>query len=290
MRRALFCALSAALFCSCFQMIGKQLGDGLMQAVNDQAPSIGEGVVKGVGQGVRNDVLTDPTTEKLNKTVNDVVAKAVATAVTTAGETAVTELPKVREQAIGEPTREQLRAMLEELMIVAEARARHTTRGVVRDARDEVLSTETEAKLNALLEQLSTTARAQSALMRDDLLGKTTNKQVQVIVEGAMGAVVDGTERIRRQAHEELSFVQRNTAETMLVIGAVAAAIVAFFWRQKEKNRLLLNLLTRQMFELTEESQRKALLDGIRQKAHALGVDAQLKDALAQEGISRTGS
>jgi len=259
-----------------FQKMGKELGDGLMQAVNDQSESIGKNVLKGAGEGLREDVLNDATRGKLTDTVLQVESAAVS------------QLPAVRDELLGPRTEEQLKVLIETLLAAAEARARSTSKGLMVDVgnglRRDILSAETEARLNQLILEVGNTTRGQTQQMRDDMLGESSQRQVKVMVESAMGAVVDGTDKIRRQAHDELSFVQKNTAETLLVVGGIAAVVMLVVWRQKEKNRLLLQLLARQLQDMADAPSYSATVERLQQQAELLGVKHQLEDALVLQG------
>ncbi len=265
-----------------FQKLGKELGDGLMQAVNDSSQSIGKNVVKGAGDGLREDVLNDATRGKLTDTVLQVEAAALS------------QLPAARDELLGPKTDEQMKRLIETLLDSMEARARSTSRGLMVDVgnglRRDILNADTEARLNQLIMEVGNTTRGQTQQMRDDMLGEASQRQVKVLVDSAMGAVVDGTDKIRRQARDELSFIQKNTAETLLVVGGIAAIVMLVIWRQKEKNRLLLQLLAKQLQDMADAPAYTATLDRLQQQAELLGVKHQLEDALVLQGaIARRG-
>jgi len=270
--------LAVALCSGCaLNKMGKDLGDGLMQAVNESSPSIGENLLKGAGEGLRKDVLNDATRGRITETV------------TAAGEAAIAQLPEARDKVLNDQTREQLQMMLEALLKQVDKQGRETSRGLLLEAgrglREDVLNQKTRAELDTMLIELTNTARVQTNQMRDDMLGEATQKHVDVLVRGAMNAVVDGTERIRGQAHAELSFVQRNTAETLLVVGGLAGIVVLFMWRQKEKNRLLLQLLAKQLHDMADAPNYAASVERLQQQAEQMGVRNQLEDAMLLQGM-----
>ncbi|MDQ3266103.1 MAG: hypothetical protein M3Y59_21020 [Myxococcota bacterium] len=128
---------------------------------------------------------------------------------------------------------------------------------------------------------LSTTARSESVLLRDQLLSEATDRHVQVIAATAMKEVVNASEEIRLKAREELSFVQKNANETIL-LAAVAGSLIAFFiWRQKEKNRLLLNLLMAQIHTNSADKEEQ-ILEGLQAQARQLGVTGLLRSVVGQ--------
>jgi hypothetical protein len=271
--------LAAALLLQgcALQQAGKSLGDGLMQAVSEKAPEISEGLLKGAGEGLRRDVLNTETQARINDTVERAVNVAMA------------GLPPLRDEMMGPRTQDQVKLMVETLLDSLEARSQRMERGILREAgaglRQQILNDETQVRLNELLASLGTTARGQTQHMRDDLLGQDTNKQLQVIVGGAMGAVVKGTDDIRRQAHDELSFVQKNTEVTLVVVGGIATVLIVFFWRQREKNQLVLQLMTRQIQELSGHQTYDEMLERLHNQAEQLGVQNQLQNALVRQGL-----
>jgi len=259
------------------QKVGKDLGDGLMQAVNDNSATVGQNLLKGAGEGLRNDVLNDATRGRITATV------------TAAGEAVIAQIPDARDQVLNDKSREQLQLILEALLKSVDEQGRRTSRGLLVEAgrglREDVLNQKTRAELNTLLIELTNTARVQTNQMRDDMLGEATQKHVDVLVRGAMNAVVDGTERIRTQAHAELSFVQRNTAETFLVVGGVSGVVMLVLWRQREKNRLLLQLLAKQLHDMADAPNYAASVERLEQRAEQMGVRNQLEDAMLLQGM-----
>lgn len=259
------------------QQAGKSLGDGLLQAVNENSEAIGKNLVKGAGRGLNEDVLNDATRGNLTQTALSVEDAALG------------RLPAARDELLGGRTQEQTRQLLEQLLKAMDEQTKLTSRRLMADTgrglREEILNDKTREQLNLLLVELGQTARGQTQQMRDDMLGESSQKQVKVLVDGAMGAVVEGTDKIRRQAHDELSFVQKNTAETLLVVGAVASIVVLVTWRQKEKNRLLLHLMARQLHQIGDAPALASTLERLQQQADQLGVRNQLEDALMLQGM-----
>lgn len=278
MRRVCALLLLGVLSSGCFlRQAGKAVGDGFMDAVNAQGPTIAEGVVRGASEGLRKDVLSEETNQKLAGTVNTVSDAALA------------KVPELREQALGHATQAELRQMAELILATLEARSQRTSKTLMRDMgeglRQEILNEATRVQLAALVEALGGAARGQTKLMRDDLLSEDTHKQVRVIVNEAMGAVVDGTERIRHQAHEELSFIQKNTAETLLVIAILSGLVIWWVYQQREKNRVLLNLLTQQLYQLSQARTGDAVFDRLKEQASEMGVERQFRQVMAQQGL-----
>lgn len=259
------------------QQAGKALGDGLMQAVNENSESVGKGLVKGAGEGLNEDVLNDVTRGKLTDTVISVE------------DAALRQLPSARDDLLGDRTQQQMKQLVELMLASMEEHTRRTSHALMVDAgrglREEILNDKTREQLNLLLVELGKTARGQTNQMRDEMLGESSQKQVKILVDGAMGAVVEGTDKIRRQAHDELSFVQKNTAETLLVIGGLAAAVVLMAWRQREKNKLLLNLMARQLQEMADTPALASTLERLQHQAEQMGVRNQLEDALLLQGM-----
>lgn len=270
--------LSGCATVSPMEQAGAEFGKGLVSQIDKDGHVTIEALLKTAGDGLRDQVLTDATNQKLAQTV------------TVLGESTRQQLPAIREELIGAQTEAQLQRTVLALMTLLEARSRRLSRGVMDEVgaglQEDVLNAATERRLNEMLVTLSTTARAESVLLRDQLLSEATDRHVKVIAATAMQEVVNASEEIRLKAREELSFVQKNANETIL-LAAVAGSLIAFFiWRQKEKNRLLLNLLMAQIHTNSGDKEAQ-ILDGLRAQAQQLGVTGLLRSVLGKEKRAR---
>ena len=257
------------------EQAGNDFGKGFLTAMDKDAPKTVDTLMKKVGEDLRTTVLTDETNEKL------------ATTVSVLGEATAAQLPKIRDEALGKATEAELRKILVTLMAVMDVQSRRTVRGVMGEVgtgvEGRVLSPETEKRLNEILISLGTTARDQSRLMRDDMLSPDTDKQLRVIVATAMDEVVAASERIREKAHAELSFVQRNANISIVIACAVGVILAYLTWRQKEKNRMLLQLLLAQVHATSADLETE-IHTKLREQAQQLGVLGPLRAALAKQG------
>jgi hypothetical protein len=277
-------ALAGCATVSPWEQAGAEFGKGMSTQLNKDAPPLVENVIKTAGDGLRKDILNPETNQKL--------AQATAEAVSAAGDAANAKLPLVRETLTGKQSQEELQRLMLALMTVVESRGKRTARGVMDEVgagiHDDVLSKQNEARLNEMLVSLGGTARGETARLRDEVLSQQTDKALRVIVATAMDEVVNASEEIRQKAHNELSFVQKNAAESIIAAGIVGALIAYAIWRQKEKNRILLNLLLAQVHN-TSKDREEEIFGRLEQQAQQLGVLGPLKNALASVGKTLRG-
>ncbi len=271
--RLLGCWLLAVGLAGCagtFQGIGNDLGKGILAAVDADGPravtGLSASLTKGLGDGLRHDVLTEQTNRQL------------AQAVETLGKTAQAQLPGIRDELVGKQTEAQLKATLDELLKALDKQAQATSRHVIVEVGQglgrDVMSAQNEARLNELVASLGQAATAQTSIMRDQLLANS-DERVRLIVGSAMKEVVLASEEIRLKAHQELSFVQRNATETVVIALGVGAVVIFFIWRQNQKNRMLLELVMGQVHQTSGDTEDE-LLRELGKRAKALGVDRQL--------------
>ena len=281
----LACATLALAGCATVNPVeqaGNDFGKGFLAAMDKDAPKTVDTLMKKVGEDLRTTVLTDETNEKL--------ATMASTTMTALGDATAAQLPKIRDEALGKATEAELRKLLVTLMAVMDAQSRQTVRGMMGEVGTgmevRVLSPGTERRLNEILASLGTTARDQSRLMRDDMLSPDTDRQLRIIVATAMDEVVAASERIREKAHAELSFVQRNANISIVMAGAVGVILAYLTWRQKEKNRMLLQLLLAQVHATSEDLETE-IHAKLREQAKQLGVLGPLRAVLAKQEKDR---
>lgn len=264
------------------EQAGNDFGKGFLASMDKDAPKTVDALMKKLGDDIRTDVLTDETNEKL--------ATMASSTVSALGEATASQLPKIRDEALGKATEAELRRLLVTLMAVMNAQSRQAVRGMMGEVGTgvevKVLSPGTEKRLNEILTSLGTTARDQSRLMRDDMLSPDTDKQLQVIVATAMDEVVAASERIREKAHAELSFVQRNANISIILVCLIGGILAYLAWRQKEKNRMLLELLLAQVHSASEELE-QVIHEKVHEQARQIGVLRPLKAALAKQEKAR---
>jgi hypothetical protein len=268
-------ALAGCATVNPLEQAGNDFGKGFLASMDKDAPKTVDALVKRVGDDIRTDVLTDETNEKLATTVSAIGAATAA------------QLPRLRDEALGKATEAELRKILVTLLAVMDAQSKRTVRGMMGEVgtgvERNVLSPGTERRLNEMLESLGATARDQSRLMRDDILSPDTDQQLRIIIATAMDEVVSASERIREKAHAELSFAQRNANISIVIACLVGAALAYVTWRQKEKNRVLLELLLAQVHAVSGDREQEIHARVLEQAKH-LGAHGQLRAMLARQG------
>lgn len=258
--------------------LGQGLGKGLLTSVNADGPKAVTSLLTAAGEGVRTQVLTAETNKQLETAVTAAATAAVTAAVGSARE----QVPGLREELIGKQTEAQLQATLgatlAALLKQLDAQAQLTSRGIIREAslgvEHDLMGLRNQERLNEILASLGKTAQDQTGQLKNQLL-TGNDEQVRLIVGSAMKEVVNASEDIRLKAHQELSFVQKNALESVVLATVLGGAVIFLFWRQNQKNRMLLELVMSQLHAGSKEAEND-LLGKVGEKAVALGVERQL--------------
>jgi len=274
--------------CSVFQGIGDDLGDGLMGQLKSNADTIGFELMKGVRESFTNEksqkdlsALVDSLIyhlgyntniqaralrdSLLNEYVNRWIKSVIDDAI---GDGTRNKLGFLRDEVLGDRTLKLLINMRNELLGY---RTRQLTNAIIAEFRDELLNDTTLSRLGAV---------------RDVLIGPETNKAVSSIVDSAMVSLVRRYKSdLSPELEGNLSFVQRNVIWILISAGIIIIVVGWFFWQQKQKYLKLTRLLTYQIYDIPEKDIKESLKEKIRKQALQIGIEADLRDELASQGI-----
>lgn len=254
--------------------LGAGLGKGLLAQVDTDGPKAVGSLLTAAGDGVRTQVLNDATKKE--------IAEVVTTAVNAAGDSAKEQLPQIREQILNAQTNEELRKMLEALLKQLDRQAQLTSRGIIREAsygvEHDLMSMRNQERLNEILASLGRTATDQTTVMKNQLL-TGNDEQVKVIVGAAMKEVVNASEEIRQKAHNELSFVQKNATESIVLALGLASIVVGYLWRESARNRRLLEVMMARVQQGGAGTGEAQVMQKIEEDAKVMGLERQLSNA-----------
>ncbi len=287
----IFIILSFLVFisgCSVFQGIGDDLGEGLMGQLKSNADTIGFELMKGVSESFTNEKSRKDLTQLvdsliyhlgyntniqarslrdslLNEYVNRWIKSVIDDAI---GDGTRHKLGSLRDEVLGDRTLKLLINMRNELLGY---RTRQLTNAIIAEFRDELLNDTTLTRLGAV---------------RDVLIGPETNRAVSSIVDSAMVSLVRRYKSdLSPELEGNLSFVQRNVIWILISAGIIITVVGWFFWQQKQKYLKLTRLLTYQIYDIPEKDIKESLKEKIRKQALQIGIEADLRDELASQGI-----
>jgi hypothetical protein len=274
--------------CSIFRNAGDDLGEGLTEQLKENADSIGFNLMRGIRESFTNEESQKKLTALVDSLIyhlgyntnlqarnlrdsllNDYVNKWVTGVIDDAiGDGTRGKLGSLRDEVLGDRTLKLLMNMRNELIGY---RTRQLTTSLIADLRNELLNDTTSQRL---------------AGIRNVLLGPETNKLISNIVDSAM---VNLAKRYKSDLSPELegnlSFIQKNVTWILILITVIVLIVIWFVWRQKEKYLKLTRLLTYQIYEIPEKAIKENLKENIRRNALQIGVEPDLREELAAQGI-----
>jgi len=257
--------LVASLLTGCaFEEWGSDLGSGLASGVNKKADSLAYKII-----GTAVDTLTRTgSREKLRALADEL------------GNELVRDVAASRDTLLGVYTREWIARLRRDML-------GEGTRREVGALRDELLGARTNVLVAALRNSLlGDSTRTQAGALRDSLLGPATRSAVQVLVDSAMSSFARRfRQNVVPELNTQLSFIQRNASELVLLVAALAIGIIAFVWWQKRRYRQLLALLACQIHEIPDQEAYDNLTRGVQKKAEETGYEPLLRKVLAEQGV-----
>jgi hypothetical protein len=201
---------------------------------------------------------------------------------------------------LGITTNEQLRNLLDSLL-------GESTKYQLGELRDELIGDTTVSRLlylrNSLLDNylqnylnetvsrlgpqfLNDSTIQKLAEVRDTLLGSRSNDLIKAIVDSMMITFAGRFKTdVNPLLRDNLSFIEKNATWLLILIGAIALAITAFIWNQKQKYLKMTKLLTYQISEFPEPNSKEALKNNISRNAKAVGVEDELRVLLDKTGL-----
>jgi len=242
---------------------GEDLGNGAMKPVNTYADSIGYNLVR----GARTSLGARETRQIIDSLLSNI------------GDSTNWELSRLRDSLLGEESRLKIVALRESLFGAA-------TKEDLLEIKNSVLDTNLKNYISEVLEKFDNSARGAGAGLRDSLLGARSNTLIKAILDTAMN---DFQARLKYEVYPDmranLSFVERNAAWLIVLIGAIALTIIWFVWRQREKYMRMTKMLTYHISELPDATSREALKSSISQNAKMIGIEGDLRELLMKQGL-----
>ena len=249
--------------CVNFKDAGKDLIGGVTEGLKHNADTIGTKLGAGAMQGIR-DTLTSAETQARFDTLIARLGKAL-----------VQQATASRDTLLGENTRSWIVQLKNELL-------GRRTKEQLADIRDELLGPRTSGFLNDSL-------RRTVANLRAELLGAATRSAIDSIVSSAIATLSsEYRERMQPLVREEGSFVKRNATELLWTAGGVIAAVLVVagvMFIRRRRDREVLDLLTYQIHEISNQQAYDELVRRIQKKAQELGIEPRLQKVLQEHGI-----
>lgn len=254
--------------CGLFKDLGSNFGEGVIEPVGAEADTIGYDLIEGMRRS-----LTDPTfQQKLDSMI------------TRLGDSTNSQLRGILDSLLGADTKNQLGRLRDELIgDTTISRLTHLRNSLLDDYLQNYLN-ETIAGLGPQFLNDSTLQKL--AGVRDTLLGARSNDLIKAIVDTMM---VTFAGRFRTDINpllrDNLSFIEKNASWLLILIGAIALAITAFIWNQKQKYLKMTKLLTYQISEVTEAETKETLKNNISRNAKSIGLEDELRKYLDNSGL-----
>jgi hypothetical protein len=267
--------LCTYLFISCglVRNASRAAGEGFIESIHADSGKIALTLLGSAGRGLRDSVLTDETSAAVTAMVDEIMR-------------VLTERGIVLRDTL---LNEELNASLREIVRVTLG---ESTKQYVADIRDEFFGETTALYIagwrDALLNE-ETVIRA--ARLRDELLGPNTAALVSSIADSVLAVtILQWEEQLRPGVREEISVIQRYASQLLILTAVLAVGVIGFSWRQRQKYRRLLNMITFQIHEISDQDLYDELTGRIKRKAQEEGVEPDLRKILDEQGIIGTGS
>ena len=254
--------------CGLFKDLGSNFGEGVIEPVGAEADTIGYDLVKGMRESL--------TEEEFQQELDSMIIRL--------GITTNEQLRNLLDSLLGESTKYQLGELRDEL-------TGDTTVSRLLYLRNSLLDNYLQNYLNETVSRLGPQFLNDSTIqklaeVRDTLLGTRSNDLIKAIVDSMMITFAGRFKTdVNPLLRDNLSFIEKNATWLLILIGAIALAITAFIWNQKQKYLKMTKLLTYQISEFPEPNSKEALKNNISRNAKAVGVEDELRVLLDKTGL-----
>lgn len=254
--------------CGLFKDLGSNFGEGVIEPVGAEADTIGYDLVKGMRESL--------TEEEFQQELDSMIIRL--------GITTNEQLRNLLDSLLGESTKYQLGELRDELI-------GDTTVSRLLYLRNSLLDNYLQNYLNETVSRLGPQFLNDSTIqklaeVRDTLLGARSNDLIKAIVDSMMITFAGRFKTdVNPLLRDNLSFIEKNATWLLILIGAIALAITAFIWKQKQKYLKMTKLLTYQISEFPEPNSKEALKNNISRNAKAVGVEDELRVLLDKTGL-----
>ena len=254
--------------CGLFKDLGSNFGEGVIEPVGAEADTIGYDLVKGMRESL--------TEEEFQQELDSMIIRL--------GITTNEQLRNLLDSLLGESTKYQLGELRDEL-------TGDTTVSRLLYLRNSLLDNYLQNYLNETVSRLGPQFLNDSTIqklaeVRDTLLGTRSNDLIKAIVDSMMITFAGRFKTdVNPLLRDNLSFIEKNATWLLILMGAIALAITAFIWNQKQKYLKMTKLLTYQISEFPEPNSKEALKNNISRNAKAVGVEDELRVLLDKTGL-----
>ena len=254
--------------CGLFKDLGSNFGEGVIEPVGAEADTIGYDLVKGMRESL--------TEEEFQQELDSMIVRL--------GITTNEQLRNLLDSLLGESTKYQLGELRDELI-------GDTTVSRLLYLRNSLLDNYLQNYLNETVSRLGPQFLNDSTIqklaeVRDTLLGTRSNDLIKAIVDSMMITFAGRFKTdVNPLLRDNLSFIEKNATWLLILMGAIALAITAFIWNQKQKYLKMTKLLTYQISEFPEPNSKEALKNNISRNAKAVGVEDELRVLLDKTGL-----
>ena len=276
----LYLLISLTYGCS-FQKMGASAAKG----VSSQSDSIGNALVRGA-----MNQLTDPYTQKkLRQFLDSIISSATDTLTykTTAMRDSLINRKLIiwADSLLEAVTGNQMRLNMEKIQLALIGKTKSDVldmKYAFRDLLNQVLSVDTRSKLSGF---------------RDELLGDKTNRAFTKIADSLVSHIVDSA--IVRLAYRyrtdlspefrtDIGFINKNAKSLLILMGAIACIIIFLVWRSRVRYLKLTTLLTKHINGIPDQNIYDTVTANIKNDALTIGLEGQLRDLLAKNGLLGT--
>ena len=287
--------------CGMFNDMGSRMGAGL----NEQTDSIGYNLVSGLSSGLADSINQEKIKKLVSSLVTEMAASLDSNLATIDADTLVDKFfrslkenlsdPAFRDSlsglarsllaSAGEAGNQEVSKIIDSLFLQLDSEA---TSRLIGRLREELIGTETSEALQRLLQESIANALTDSsaAIIRDRLLGPRTNEAIRAIVDSAMVTIVNRMNNdINPSLQSNVSFIQKNAKELLIIVGVIALGIIGFVWYQRRKYIRISSLMSAQIFEMPNQQSYDELTLRIKENAVATGLEPTLRKILAENGL-----
>lgn len=294
MRTCILClALISTTFLSC-----SKWGENLAEGVGNKAPAIAENLVHGLREGLADDTLRHElktliagVLTAVDDSLNESVLPGinVDTLVDNVFNSLITNLEDERLvralDSILLHTGVSVTMAVDSILIALTSDANQARiNSFLGNIIDEVVATRLRRSLTGILDSVLT--RRGAADLRNNLLNDSTTLAIQTLVDSVMVTVARRLESdINPQVERPLNFIKKQAEMLLILLAVLAAAIVAFIWRQRRRYLRLAKMLTHQIHEIPDQRAYDELTSRISQVAKSNDIEKYLRELLKEDGI-----
>jgi len=254
--------------CSALKNAGNDLGSGAINGLQSGADSLGSQLIN----GITGSLTADSSRIKLQKFIDSIVTQA--------GSSTNNQLLRIRDSVIDD---------------YINLWVQNVVRSASQSLDSNLLDAKTTARLKRAIKDLvsiigpdllndSTLYRV--SMLRDTLLGEQTNNKIKAIIDSAAAAIINKINTgLSPALKENLSFLEKNAAWLIILVGIIALVIIWFVWNQKEKYLKITKLLTYQISEVPDNSTKEKIKNNISQNAKLVGMEDELRGLLDKQGL-----